>query len=166
MALEDRMSAENRFLKGDTSVLVATESFELGVDNSRVSQVVRIGCPRNLGVLLQEFGRAGRKEGMVAKAFPYFNEYIDDKSLGLWLKSLLDCTTSDEAHEATKSEVIQSYAKAWQFIYFYGGADDTGPPTCFISNSPLCMICKVSDILCEESFDVKDHLCTFAPWIT
>ena len=61
MALEDRVSAENRFLKGDASVLVATESFELGVDNPRITQVVRIGCPRNLGVLLQEFGRAGRK---------------------------------------------------------------------------------------------------------
>lgn len=69
MALEDRISAENRFLKGDTSVLVATESFELGVNNPRITQVVRIGCPRNLGVLLQEFGRAGRKEGMLANAF-------------------------------------------------------------------------------------------------
>ena len=174
MALEDRVSAENRFLKGDTSVLVATESFELGVDNPRITQVVRIGCPRNLGVLLQEFGRAGRKEGMVANAFLYFNESIDDKRLGLWLKSSLDCTTSDEAHEGMKSAIILGYAKAWQFIYtvyhgkclawalshFYGGADDTDPPTCFVSNSPLCMICKVSDLLCKESFDVKDHLCT------
>ena len=71
MALEDRVLAENR-LKGKTSVLVATESFELGVDNPRITQIVRIGCPRNLGVLLQEFGRAGRKEGMLANAFSLF----------------------------------------------------------------------------------------------
>jgi len=115
MALEDRMSVENRFLKGDTSVLVVTESFELGVDNLKVTQVVRIGCPKNLGVLLQEFGCTGRKEGMVANAFLYFNEYIDDKRLGLWLKSSLDCTTSDEAHENMKSAVILGYVKAWQF---------------------------------------------------
>ena len=62
---------------------LSTEAYELGVDNPRVTQVVRVGCPRNLGVLLQEFGRAGRKEGMVANALLYFNEYIDDKRLGL-----------------------------------------------------------------------------------
>ena len=79
MALQDKVQAESKFLKGDASVLVATEAFELGVDNPKVTQVVRAGCPRNLGVLLQEFGWAGRKEGMVANALLYFNEYIDDK---------------------------------------------------------------------------------------
>ena len=174
MALEDRVLAENRLLKGDTSVLVATESFELGVDNPRITQIVRIGCPRNLGVLLQELGRAGRKEGMLANAFLYFNELVDDKRLGLWLKSSLDCATNEEAHESMKSAVIMGYAKAWQFIYtvyhgkclawalshFYGGTDDIDPPTCFISNSPSCMICGVSDLLCEENFDIKNHLTT------
>ena len=57
MALPDKMLMEQKFLKGDNvSVLVATEAFELGVDNPRITQVVRVGCPRNLGVLLQEFG--------------------------------------------------------------------------------------------------------------
>ena len=43
--------------------------------------IVRVGCPRNLGILLQEFGRAGRKEGMVANGLLLFNEYIDDKAI-------------------------------------------------------------------------------------
>ena len=172
MALQDKVQAESKFLKGDISVLVATEAFELGVDNPRVTQVVRIGCPRNLGVLLQEFGRAGRKEGMIANALLYFNEYVDDKRLGLWLKSALDSTNSDEAHDQAKDEIISNYMYACKFIYsayhgkclswalsqFYGGADDTDPPTCFVSNSPLCMVCKVSEVLCEESLDVKEHL--------
>ena len=174
MALQDKVQAESKFLKGDASVLVATEAFELGVDNPRVTQVVRVGCPRNLGVLLQEFGWAGRKEGMIANALLYFNEYIDDKHLGLWLKSSLDSATDDETHQIAKAEIISNYTNAWKFIYsvyhgkcltwalshFYGGADDTDPPTCFVSNSPLCMVCKLSDILCEESLDIKDHLCT------
>ena len=87
---EERVSVEKRLLKGDASVLVATESYELGVDNPRNNQVIRIGCPRNLGVLLQEFGHAGRKDGMVANAFLYFNECVDDKRLGLWIKEALD----------------------------------------------------------------------------
>ena len=45
-------------------------------------------------------------------------------------------------------------------LIFYGGAGDTEPCTCFVSNSPLCMICKASDMLCEECYDIKDYLCT------
>ena len=70
--------------------------------------------------------------------------------------------------------MIRNYVEAWRFIYivyhgkclswalsfFYGGAGDTEPPTCFVSNSPLCMICKASDMLCEECCDIKDYLCT------
>lgn len=40
--------------------LVATEAYEVGVHNEHVKNVYRIGTPRNLTVLLQEFGRAGR----------------------------------------------------------------------------------------------------------
>jgi len=64
MKLEDRTSTETKFSKGDIPVLVAIESSELGVDNPKV---IRIGAPRILGVLLQEFGRAGRKAGAIAK---------------------------------------------------------------------------------------------------
>ena len=61
MNVEDRKQTDKKFLQGDTSVLVATESYELGVDNPNINQVIRIGCPRNLRVFLQELGRAGRK---------------------------------------------------------------------------------------------------------
>ena len=40
--------------------LIATEAYEVGVHNDHVNNVCRIGTPRNLTVLLQEFGRAGR----------------------------------------------------------------------------------------------------------
>jgi len=173
MKLEDRTSTEAKFSKGDIPVLVATESFELGVDNPKVKQVIRIGAPRNLGVLLQEFGRAGRKAGAVAKGDLYFNEYVDDKRLGLWLKSSFDSCTSNNAHEAVKLEVLSSYTKTWQFVYstyhgkclawassyFYGGAGDAEPPTCFVSNSPLCMICETMDLICEETVDIREYLC-------
>ena len=49
---------------------------------------------------------------------------------------------------------------SWALSHFYGGVGDTEPPTCFVSNSLLWMVCKLSDILCEESLDIKEHLCT------
>ena len=52
MSIEDQKQTEKKFLQGEITVLVATESYELGVDNPNISQVIRIGCPCNLGVLL------------------------------------------------------------------------------------------------------------------
>ena len=89
MSVSDRQKADRKFSQGEISVLVATESYELGVDNPNISKVVRIGCPRNLGVLLQEVGRAGRAPGSTAEGLLCFNEYINDKRLGLWLRSAL-----------------------------------------------------------------------------
>ena len=93
--------------------------------------------------------------------------------MGLWLKSSFDSRTNNDAHEAVKLEVLLSYTKTWQFVYsayhgkflawalsyFYGGAGDAEPPTCFVSNSPLCMICAVSDLICEETVNIKEYLC-------
>ena len=62
MTVEDRREADRQLLSGELSVLVATEFFELGVDNPNINQVVWIGCPHNLSVLLQEIGHAGRQK--------------------------------------------------------------------------------------------------------
>ena len=151
MTVDDQKVADKGFLHGETSILVATESFELGVDNPNISQVIRIGCPRNLGVFLQEIGRAGRKPDSIAQGMLLFNEYIDDKRLGQWLKSALDLTVEDTAVEAVKSRILGTYSQAWRFIYsvydgkclsqalaiFYGGVNDNDPPTCFVANNPL-----------------------------
>ena len=173
MTIADRNEAEKAFLEGRTSILVATESYELGVNNPNVSEIVRVGSPRNLGVLLQEFGRAGRKAGVIANAYLFFNESMDDKRLGLWLKSSLE-SENDAAHEAVKADILSTYKKTWQYVYsvyhgkclmwamshFYGGVDDEDPPTCFTANAPLCMTCEFSDNLCEISQDIKSHLST------
>ena len=172
MTVDDRKQVDRRFLRGEIRVLIATESYELGVDNPNVSQVIRIGCPRNLGVLLQEMGRAGRSPGAKANGILLFNEYIDDKRLGLWLKSALDCQESDHLIQQDKADVLLTYEKSWRFIYslyhgkclswalshFYSGADDNDPPTCFTANAPLCAVCRVSDAICQESCDIQDYL--------
>ena len=97
---------------------------------------------------------------------------VDDKRLGLWLKSALASKESDEAVDRVRSEVIHTYIQAWKFIYsiyhgkclsralsvFYGGASDTDPPTCFVSNSPLCAVCRHSEDICQWSVDVEPFL--------
>ena len=102
MSVDDRQQADRKFLAGDLTELIATESFELGVDNPNISQVIRIGCPQNLAVLLQEVGLAS------ANGLLFVNEYIDDNHVGLWLKSLVDsemATGADSRLQVVKGEV-------------------------------------------------------------
>ncbi|XP_065893823.1 uncharacterized protein [Dysidea avara] len=66
--------------------------------------VIRIGCPRNLGVLLQELGRAGRKPNSTALGLLLFNEVQDDKRLGVWLKSALEKSNEGNAHYKQKNQ--------------------------------------------------------------
>ena len=70
-----------------------------------------------------------------------FNEVIDDKRLGLWLKSALESKEANAAVDRVKSEMIRIYIQTWKFIYsiyhgkclaqslanLYGGAGDIDP---------------------------------------
>lgn len=167
MTVEDRKKADRKLLNDDLSVLVATESFELGIDNPNINQVVHIGCPHNLGVLLQEVGRAGRQKDSTANGLLLFNECIDDKRLDLWLKSALDSSDVSSQLEKVRNEMLTNYAKAWRFIYaIYHGkclswalshfyADDQDPPTCFVANNLLCSVCEESEAICQETVDIQ-----------
>ena len=93
-------------MTGELSALVASKSYELGVDNPNIYQVVRIGCPRNLSVLLQVIGRAGRQSDSIGNGLLLFNEAIDDKRFGLWLKSALDGSDKSPAMEKAKHDMI------------------------------------------------------------
>ena len=62
---------------------------------------------RNLSVMIQEFGRAGRS-GNNAYGFLLINETKDDQRLAFWTKN---CSKSEE--EQIKAQLIQS----WRWVY-------------------------------------------------
>ncbi len=55
-----RTAAQERFMRGEARVVVATNAFGMGVDRSDVRAVVHVDLPRTLEGYYQEVGRAGR----------------------------------------------------------------------------------------------------------
>ncbi len=96
------------FCNQEFHVLCATESYEVGIHNPHIEYVTRVGCLPNIGVLLQEFGRAGHVENCSSDGLLLFNENKDDKRLGYWIKG---CS------EADTKRIKEDYASCWQWIY-------------------------------------------------
>src|SRR5881296_308670 len=62
-----RLSAEERLKHGETRVVVATASLELGIDVGTVDLVCQIGSPRAITTCLQRVGRSGHWIGAQPK---------------------------------------------------------------------------------------------------
>ncbi|MFS0779356.1 DNA helicase RecQ [Neobacillus sp. 3P2-tot-E-2] len=56
----ERMSEQDRFLKDEASVMVATSAFGMGIDKSNIRYVLHFQLPKNMESYYQEAGRAGR----------------------------------------------------------------------------------------------------------
>jgi len=67
----DRWKIQQRFMTDETSVIVATVAFGLGINKPDVRFVAHMGLPQNLDAYLQETGRAGR-DGQEADVWMLF----------------------------------------------------------------------------------------------
>ncbi|MDQ6704647.1 MAG: DEAD/DEAH box helicase, partial [Acidobacteriota bacterium] len=67
LSRQTRLSAEERLKRGQTRVVVATASLELGIDIGTVDLVCQIGSPRSIAVGLQRVGRSGHWIGAIPK---------------------------------------------------------------------------------------------------
>ena len=70
-------------------------------------------------MFLQEVGRAGRKRNSTAKGLLLFNEYIDDKHLGQWLKSSLGPKGEDPALKAVKLSILDTYIHQSSAVHLF-----------------------------------------------
>ncbi|KIG15645.1 DNA topoisomerase III [Enhygromyxa salina] len=79
-----RARAQEQFLRGDSSVIVATVAFGMGIDKPDVRTVVHVASPGSLEGYYQEIGRAGR-DGLPSRTI-LLHAYADRRTHEFFLE--------------------------------------------------------------------------------
>lgn len=74
MDAKEKANNQDAFISGEIPIIVATSAFGMGVDKKDVGMVIHYEISDSLENYIQEAGRAGRDENIVADCFVMFNE--------------------------------------------------------------------------------------------
>lgn len=74
MDKREKSDNQDAFIKGDVQIMVATSAFGMGVDKKDVGVVIHYEISDSLENYVQEAGRAGRDENIVADCYVLFND--------------------------------------------------------------------------------------------
>ena len=74
MDVKEKTANQDLFISGEVPIMVATSAFGMGVDKKDVGLVIHYEISDSLENYIQEAGRAGRDENLIANCFVLFNE--------------------------------------------------------------------------------------------
>jgi ATP-dependent DNA helicase RecQ len=104
-----RTANQDRFLKGEAVVMVATIAFGMGIDKPDVRFVAHLDLPKSLEAYYQETGRAGR-DGLPSEAWMAYGMEDVARLQGLAAKS--EATERQRRVERQKLQAMLGYCEA------------------------------------------------------
>jgi ATP-dependent DNA helicase RecQ len=99
---QTRQANQDRFIKSEGIVMVATVAFGMGIDKPNVRFVVHMDLPRSLEAYYQETGRAGR-DGLPAEALMLygFSDVVQ-------LRQMVEASDSPAAYKRTERQKLEA----------------------------------------------------------
>ena len=97
-----RQKNQDRFLREDEIIIVATIAFGMGIDKPDVRFVAHMNLPKSVEAYYQETGRAGR-DGLPADAWMTYG--LSDVAL---LRQLISSSEADEQHKRLDNQKLNS----------------------------------------------------------
>lgn len=111
MDRQERIENQERFMRGEVRIIVATTAFGMGVDKSNVGIVIHYDISTSLEDYVQEAGRAGRDEKISAECFVLFDEEDLNKHFILLNQTKLSIKEIQQVWKAIK-EITRLRASA------------------------------------------------------
>jgi len=102
MENDKKIDEQNKFMKGETQIMVATSAFGMGVDKKDVGCVIHYNISDSLENYVQESGRAGRDEHIEANCYILYHEDDLNKHFELLNHSKLNLKEIQQVWRAIK----------------------------------------------------------------
>lgn len=97
-----RQEHQQRFIREEAVIIVATVAFGMGIDKSNVRFVAHLDLPKSLEAYYQETGRAGR-DGLPAQAWLCYG--LGDV---ISLRQMMASSTADESHKRLEQRKLDA----------------------------------------------------------
>ena len=102
MENEEKVEEQNKFMKGESQIMVATSAFGMGVDKKDIGCVIHYEISDSLENYVQESGRAGRDEHIEANCYILYHEDDLNKHFDLLNSSKLNLKEIQQVWRAIK----------------------------------------------------------------